>query len=111
MPGTERRSLRLKGYDYSARGAYFLTICVKDRKCTLGRVVGPMGTSAPTGGIPALVRYFKRQMTGRLGEAIWQRSYYGHVIRSEADYLRIWEYMDTNPARWGEDAYYIAQES
>ena len=72
-----------------------------------------MGTSAPTGGIPALVRYFKRQVTLRLGEALWQRSYYDHIIRNEADYLRIWNYIDTNPVQWREDEYYIknAQES
>jgi len=27
-----RRSIRLKGYDYSQSGAYFVTICTKDRK-------------------------------------------------------------------------------
>ena len=160
MAGTNRKPLRLKGYDYSLQGAYFLTICVKNRRCVLGWVVGadvligpqvqlthkgqavrdvlvqmpqvdkfvvmpnhihmiacleggPMGTSAPTGGIPALVRYFKRQVTLRLGETLWQRSYYDHIIRNEADYLRIWNYIDTNPVQWREDEYYIknAQES
>src|SRR5437879_3537657 len=33
-----RRSLRLKGYDYSQAGAYFLTICVQDRECLFGEV-------------------------------------------------------------------------
>ena len=34
-----RRSLRLKEYDYSQAGAYFVTICVKDRKCLFGNIV------------------------------------------------------------------------
>ncbi len=34
-----RRSLRLKGYDYSQAGAYFITICTKDRAGLLGQVV------------------------------------------------------------------------
>jgi putative transposase len=34
-----RRSVRLKGYDYSHPGAYFVTICVRDRECVLGGVV------------------------------------------------------------------------
>ena len=34
-----RRSIRLKGYDYSQAGLYFITICVKDRKCLLGEIV------------------------------------------------------------------------
>jgi len=30
-----RRSIRLKGYDYSSPGAYFVTICTKERECVL----------------------------------------------------------------------------
>jgi putative transposase len=33
-----RRSIRLKGYDYSADGAYFITICVRHRECLLGEI-------------------------------------------------------------------------
>ncbi len=35
-----RRSLRLLEYDYSQAGAYFLTICVNDRKPLFGEIVG-----------------------------------------------------------------------
>jgi putative transposase len=34
-----RRSIRLKGYDYSQAGLYFITICVQDRKCLFGEIV------------------------------------------------------------------------
>ena len=34
-----RRSIRLKGYDYTRPGAYFVTICTHDRKCLFGHVV------------------------------------------------------------------------
>lgn len=34
-----RRSLRLKNYDYSQDGAYFITICTQNRKCLFGTVV------------------------------------------------------------------------
>src|SRR3989338_10065208 len=30
---------RLEGYDYSSVGLYFVTICVKDRKCLFGDIV------------------------------------------------------------------------
>jgi len=30
-----RRSIRLKGYDYRNEGAYFVTICTKNRECVL----------------------------------------------------------------------------
>ncbi|AFZ35144.1 hypothetical protein Sta7437_1577 [Stanieria cyanosphaera PCC 7437] len=33
-----RKSLRLPKYDYSANGAYFITICIKNRECLLGKV-------------------------------------------------------------------------
>ena len=33
-----RRSIRLKGYDYSKAGLYFVTICVKNRKCLFGKI-------------------------------------------------------------------------
>jgi len=34
-----RRSVRLKEYDYSQPGAYFVTICTYDRNCFFGKVV------------------------------------------------------------------------
>ena len=35
-----RRSTRLKGYDYSQAGAYFITICTKDRQHLFGEITG-----------------------------------------------------------------------
>lgn len=34
-----RRSIRLKGYDYSQAGAYFVTICARDREYLFGEIV------------------------------------------------------------------------
>src|SRR5476651_1516275 len=34
-----RRSIRLREYDYSAAGAYFVTICAQGRECLFGDVV------------------------------------------------------------------------
>ena len=34
-----RRSIRLKEYDYSYPGAYFVTICARKRECFFGDVV------------------------------------------------------------------------
>ena len=33
-----RHSIRLKGYDYSSAGAYFVTMCVHHGKCLLGQI-------------------------------------------------------------------------
>jgi REP element-mobilizing transposase RayT len=34
-----RRSIRMKGYDYSQPGAYFVTLCTWQRECLFGEVV------------------------------------------------------------------------
>ncbi|MCC6720947.1 MAG: hypothetical protein IT243_02005 [Bacteroidia bacterium] len=35
-----RKSIRLKGYDYSQAGLYFITICTHNRECFFGEIVG-----------------------------------------------------------------------
>ena len=35
-----RRSIRLKGHDYSQPGLYFITICCHNRQCLFGEIVG-----------------------------------------------------------------------
>ena len=35
----KRKPTRLKGYEYSTPGAYFITICVKDRKQLLSKII------------------------------------------------------------------------
>lgn len=59
---------------------------------------------APT--ISRAMQQFKGAVTKRIGQTIWQKGFYDHIIRDEADYLRIWDYIDTNPAKWAEDEYY-----
>ncbi|MCP9448186.1 MAG: hypothetical protein NNA22_11550, partial [Nitrospira sp.] len=39
MRRSTRRSIRLKGYDYSQTGAYFITAVTQDRVCLFGEVV------------------------------------------------------------------------
>ena len=66
-----RKNLRLAEYDYSSGGAYFVTVCTKNKECTLGHVVGgdvhiaPHTALSPLGqicrqtfdGMPFLVTY------------------------------------------------------
>jgi putative transposase len=35
-----RRSIRLRGYDYSQAGGYFVTLCTHNKECLFGAVVG-----------------------------------------------------------------------
>ena len=34
----KRKSLRLQGYDYTKRGAYYVTICTQKRQCLFGTI-------------------------------------------------------------------------
>ena len=46
--------------------------------------------------IPRIIKQYKEYITKQIGESIWQKSYYDHIIRNEKDYLRIWQYIDEN---------------
>jgi REP element-mobilizing transposase RayT len=55
----DRRSVRMRGFDYSKEGAYFVTICAAHRRCLFGDVdAGRM--------VPSLL--------GRIVEREWHRS-------------------------------------
>ena len=110
----KRRPNRLKGYDYSQAGYYFVTVCTKGRKelfweqerAGLGPARSPVALSE-------VMRQFKsfsarrvNTARGTSGAPVWQRGYHDHIIRNDADYLRIWDYIDTNPAKWREDRFY-----
>ena len=69
---------------------------------------GPSGTPAPTNAlIPQYISTLKRMCNKEIGENIWQRSFHDHVIRGEKDFQMIWQYIDTNPARWEQDCFYM----
>ena len=60
--------------------------------------------------LPKIVGRFKMNTAKRInairntpGVPVWQRNYYEHVIRNEADYGQIAEYIADNPRRWEED--------
>ena len=50
--------------------------------------------------IASIVRSIKTLTTKEIGEPIFQRSYYDHVIRNQRDYNEIWEYIENNPRTW-----------
>ena len=155
----KRKKNRLEDYGYDQPGAYFITVCVKDRRPILSAIVGaddhigpqvklteigqvverytrsipgvghyvimpnhvhmiihisakrpgqgPMWASAPTDtNIPSAVRSWKSLITKELGQSIFQRSYYDHVIRDEQSYVEIAEYIMGNPGKWAEDKYF-----
>lgn len=42
----KRKQTRLKDFDYSSNGAYFLTLCTENHRQTLSQIVG--GAASPT---------------------------------------------------------------
>ena len=98
----QRRINRLSGFMYGGGNTYFLTICTQNRQHLLGEVVE--GTPSPTNQrIPALISTLKRLTNRRIGRPIWQRSYYDHVVRNQADFDEILRYIQNNPAAWTEN--------
>ncbi len=158
-----RQSLRLKNYDYTLSGAYFITICTHSRQKLFGKInngemilnefgrivqlewertpqirkeieldayvimpdhfhaiviikdhppvelktlqnehISPKGLTARSLG--SLIAGFKSSVSGKInklmqtqGYPIWQRNYYEHIIRNEAEHNKIYDYIQNNP--------------
>jgi REP element-mobilizing transposase RayT len=45
MKQPKRKPTRLKDFDYSTPGAYFITMCTHNRKCLFSRIVGAIHES------------------------------------------------------------------
>jgi REP element-mobilizing transposase RayT len=140
-----RRPNRLKNYDYSQNGAYFVTnhanllsdILMVDNilqhtLTELGKYVDETirtlnnveinkyvimpnhvhmiillaGENNQRVFLQNVVKYIKYRVRRAIGASVWQKSFHDHIIRDEADYTRIWEYIENNPFRWTEDCYY-----
>jgi len=181
-----RKSIRLKEYDYSQAGEYFITICTYNHECTLGEIVDgeiklneigrileeewlrtaiirsnilidsyvimpnhihgiiilneditvganchsprnkiqndlinnrayidtPLQNSfhSPSKTIGAIVRGFKSITTKRInkirntvGNPVWQRNYYEHIIRNDKELNNIRDYIANNIIQWSFD--------
>jgi len=172
-----RWSIRLRGYNYTRPGRYFVTICTRDKENLFGEIsdgvmqineygriaqqewlrtrelrsnvrldqfvvmpnhihgiivitprdnVKNMGNGcrgvaryAPTGAstgnisagsLPAIARAYKsavakriNELLGTRGAPVWQRNYYEHIIRNDAEWNSVSEYISTNPLCWEQD--------
>ena len=166
----KRKNIRLKDFDYSSQGSYFITFCLQNKKKLLSKIhVGAIhespevelteygkavetvidtiekrfGVKVDTyvimpnhahilitinenlnraihesplrdgrSVISKIVGYVKMNSSKAIhlfdpDLKLWQRSYYDHIIRNDADYLEKADYILTNPAKWQEDEYFI----
>ncbi len=58
----KRKPTRLKGYDYSTAGAYFITICVKNRKELLSKIIAGQGLAPAENHLTAYGNIAKEQI-------------------------------------------------
>jgi REP element-mobilizing transposase RayT len=79
-------------------------ILLVDDTAGIGTSRAPSPTNAV---IPHFVSTLKRFCHRDFGKKIFQRSYHDHVIRNEASYQKIWQYIDNNPTLWQEDCFYV----
>ncbi len=70
-----RQSIRLKKYDYSKSGLYFITICTQNRKCLFGNIVG-VGRDRPI--LMILNQY------GKIIENVWESLPDHHPVELDA---------------------------
>ena len=155
-----RRDIRLKEYDYSQPGYYFVTICTAVRHQDILSVISPavgaiinrppaevsltaLGQlarqaileipnrypgilvdtycimpdhvhlilavqntesdgrqiAAPTS-ISTVIQQLKRAVSRAAGQSVWQKSFYDHIIRNDADLAEARQYLANNPLNW-----------
>jgi REP element-mobilizing transposase RayT len=83
-------------------------IIINDR-CRGGSRTAPTNRPRPKP-LGRLVGAFKTVSTNRINEMrgtaelpVWQRNYYEHIIRNEAELAHVRQYIADNPERWNDD--------
>ncbi|MDR0306528.1 MAG: hypothetical protein LBI42_06795 [Chitinispirillales bacterium] len=66
--------------------------------------------SPKRGSLAAIIRAYKSAVSKTIHETnpafAWQRNYHEHIIRNDAEYNRISEYIKNNPSKWYKDRFY-----
>ena len=75
-----------------------------------------LGNEDKNPNVSLIIGQLKRGITKEIHENypdmdVWQRSFHDHVIRNQAGYEKIWQYIENNPIKWEEDCFYIQNES
>lgn len=87
-------------------------VCIAEDLSASGGAAARKGTFGKpvAGALPTIVGAFKSAVTKRVnrlrdtpGAPVWQRNFYEHIIRHEAEHERIAEYISTNPKCWHKD--------
>ncbi len=59
-----------------------------------------------------VTKWFRKHMSNEypVGQSVWQRNYYEHIIRNEQSYHKITEYIINNPKNWNDNSLNIKSE-
>ena len=79
----QRRSIRLREFDYAREGAYFVTVCAQGRECLFGEVVAGLLAQNESGGmIAAWWRKIPEKFgNARLDEYVVMPDHFHGIIR------------------------------
>ncbi|MDE6412795.1 MAG: hypothetical protein K2K42_02715 [Eubacterium sp.] len=95
----KRKRLRLIGYDYSKDGAYFITICTKDKRCVLSSIVGCDDHIAPKvqlTKIGAIVNKYLLQINGLDSYVIMPNHIHLIIVKENEQSGTMWSSCPTN---------------
>ena len=56
--------------------------------------------------ISRMMKQYKTYVSKKVGYAIWQKSFYEHIIRNEKEYIKIKDYIKNNIINWKVDRYF-----
>ncbi len=56
--------------------------------------------------ISRMIKQYKAYVSKKVEYAIWQKSFYEHIIRNEKEYIKIKDYIKNNIRNWKEDRYF-----
>jgi REP element-mobilizing transposase RayT len=51
------------------------------------------------------IRGVKEHCWQRFDKRLWQRDYFDNIVKNEAMYINITEYIKNNPSKWKEDCF------
>jgi REP element-mobilizing transposase RayT len=57
--------------------------------------------------VSSIINQTKGKITRQSGYSVFQKSFYDHIIRTPAEFERVWDYIENNPRKWNEDMYYL----
>lgn len=57
--------------------------------------------------VSSIINQIKGKITRQLGYSVFQKSFHDHIIRTPAEFERVWDYIENNPRKWNEDMYYL----